>query len=200
MFCLCHNIDSLLPDTPEKMIMFVGAQGAEGVSTIVREFARMAATRLNKTVLIMDAAHLNPTQHLHFNVKAGQSWKDIMNAGGSCERACQPTGNPNIHIAPFSPAASHHAYDHPAASGFLDELQKKFDLILVDCSPATASPDSLAIARLTDGVVLVMEAERTRSQVVENIRDKIVRNGGKVLGVVFNKRRYHIPEFIYKGL
>ena len=201
MFCLYQNIDFLLPDTPEKTIMFIGAQGAEGVSTVVREFARMAATRLDKTVLIMDAAHMNPTQHLNFNFKGGQSWKDTIKRGESLDKACHRTGNPNIFIAPFAhPTLARQPYDHPAATSFLHGLQKKFDLILIDCSPAASSPDSIAISRCTDGVILVMEAERTRYQVVENIRNKIVRNGGNVLGVVFNKRRYHIPDFLYNRL
>ena len=76
MFCLYQNIEYLLPDTPEKTILFMGLQGGEGVSTIVRDFAKMAAARLDKTVLIMDAAHHNPSQHIYFNIKGGAGWKD----------------------------------------------------------------------------------------------------------------------------
>jgi hypothetical protein len=34
----------------------------------------------------------------------------------------------------------------------------------------------------------------------KNITDKITKNGGKVLGVVVNKQRNHIPEFISKRI
>ena len=46
----------------------------------------------------------------------------------------------------------------------------------------------------------MVEAERTRRQVVENVKNKIARNGGNIIGVVFNKRKYYIPEFIYRRL
>jgi Mrp family chromosome partitioning ATPase len=202
MFCLYQNIEYLLPDAPEKTILFMGLQGGEGVSTIVRDFARMAAARLDKTVLIMDAAHHNPSQHIYFNIKGGAGWKDIMVTGEPADKACHQSGSSNLFLAPILPQRSltPNVYDHPAATAFLGELRKKYDFILIDSSPAITSPESIAISRLTHGVVLVMEAERTRRQVVENVKNKIARNGGNVIGIVFNKRRYYIPGYIYNRL
>jgi Mrp family chromosome partitioning ATPase len=202
MFCLYQNIEYLLPDTPEKTILFMGFQGGEGVSTIVRDFAKMAAARLDKRVLIMDAAHHNPSQHLYFNLKGKAGWKDIMGTGESVDKACHQSGSCNLFLAPISPQHSKvpHVYDHPAATGFLKELKNKYDFILIDSAPAITSPDSIAISRFTHGVILVMEAERTRWQVVESVKDKIVRNGGNIIGVIFNKRKYYIPDSIYNRL
>ncbi len=202
MFCLYQNIEYLLPDTAEKTILFIGMQGGEGVSTVVRDFGRMAAARLDKSVLIMDAAHHNPSQHLFFDIKGGAGWKDIMGRGEPVDNACHQSGNEKLFLSPISPQTSlvPSVYDHPAATGFLEELKKKYDFILIDASPATTSPDSIAISRFADGVVLVIEAERTRKQVVENVKNKIIRNGGNIIGTVFNKRKYYIPEFIYRRL
>jgi len=51
-----------------------------------------------------------------------------------------------------------------------------------------------------DGVVLVVEAEKTRWQVVESLKEKIENSGGNILGMVFNKRRFYIPENIYRRM
>lgn len=202
MFCLFQNIECLLPDSPEKTILFIGPQGDEGVSTIVSEFARMAAVRLNKTVLVMDAAHHNPSQHMYFDIKGCYGWKDVMANGDTIDKAYYKASNANVFLSPIFPVSTHipQVYDHSAAISFLEELKDKFDLILIDSSPATTSPDSIAISRFTDGVVLVMEAERTRKHVIESVINKIERNGGKMLGIIFNKKKYYIPEFIYKRL
>jgi len=202
MFSLYQNIEYLLPETPEKTILFIGLQGGEGVSTIVREFARMAAARLDKTVLIMDAAHHNPSQHFYFDIKGGAGWKDVMGKGEPVDKACHQSGDTKLFLSPISPehALTPRVYDHSAATGFLEELEKKYDFILIDSTPAVLSPDGIAISRFAHGVVLVMEAERTRRQVIENVKSKIARNGGNILGIVFNKRRYYIPEFIYRRL
>jgi hypothetical protein len=36
--------------------------------------------------------------------------------------------------------------------------------------------------------------------VAQSIKDRISKRGGKVLGVVLNKRRHYIPHWIYKRL
>lgn len=194
MFSLYQSIDCLLPNVSQKTILFIGPQGGEGVSTIVREFARMAAARTGKTVLVMDAAHHNPSQHIHFDIKGRYGWKDVVHNGEPVDKACHKSGDANVFLSPMYSQV----YDHYAAISFLEELHDKFDLILIDSSPAITSPDSIAISRFTDGVVLVMEAERTRQHVLESVKSKIERNGGKVLGIIFNKRKFYIPDFIYK--
>ncbi len=84
--------------------------------------------------------------------------------------------------------------------GYFEGVRKRFDLILVDSPAAIASPDGISFSRTVDGVVLVLEAEETRWPVAARVRDQIVRNGGRILGLVFNKRRYHIPNLIYERL
>jgi Mrp family chromosome partitioning ATPase len=83
---------------------------------------------------------------------------------------------------------------------FLGALRECFDLVLIDCAPATVFPDSIALSRKADGVVLVIEAESTRWPVAETVHKQITNAGGKVVGIVFNKRRYYIPGFVYKRI
>ena len=59
---LYQTIDSLLSNTPKKIIQFIGSKEGEGVSTIVREFAVIAAAKYGKSVLIVDANYRNPVQ------------------------------------------------------------------------------------------------------------------------------------------
>jgi Mrp family chromosome partitioning ATPase len=51
------------------------------------------------------------------------------------------------------------------------------------------------MSKALDGVVLVVEAERTRSLSVRATQKTIQVHGGTVLGVVLNKRRSHVPRF-----
>ena len=84
------------------------------------------------------------------------------------------------------------------------EMQKtareQFSLILIDSSPVSVSTDSLAICESVNGVVLVLEAEKTRSAVVQNVKKQILMREGNLLGIVFTKRKFHIPKFIYQFL
>ncbi len=202
LFGLYQNISGLLPDAPGKTIQFIGSREGEGVSTIVREFARAAASRFDKRVLIMDAAHQNPTQHLHFNIRGNFGWPDALGSGDPFCKACYQAGDDNLFLSPITstPCLTPYIHDHAAACRLFTELKQVFDLIIIDSSPATTSPDSVAMTRFADGVVLVVEAEKTRRQVVESVRNRIVKNGGNILGVIFNKRRFYIPDSIYSRL
>jgi Mrp family chromosome partitioning ATPase len=49
-------------------------------------------------------------------------------------------------------------------------------------------------------VVLVVEAESSRTPVVADLRDMIMARGANLAGIVLNKRRFYIPEKIYRRL
>jgi Mrp family chromosome partitioning ATPase len=126
----------------------------------------------------------------------------VARENGPIEKALHQFGGTRLFISPSSVySASHpHVYDSLLIDVFWKKLRQRFDLMLIDSPPVTTSTDGLAISSKVDGVVLVVEAERTRLPVVESARDRIKRSGGNILGIVLNKRRFHIPEWIYQKL
>ena len=84
--------------------------------------------------------------------------------------------------------------------GALTELRRMFDLILIDSPAANVSELGPALSRHVDCVVVVVEAERTRAPMVAALLRRIEAGGGRVAGVVLNKRTQHIPESIYRWL
>jgi len=206
MLSLYQSIESLLRNSPKKVIQFIGSREGEGASTIAREFGLMIAKKLDKSVLILDADQLNPGQHLFFGITPEYGWEDMLRddakVSGDVDKVLYQVKDSNLYLCPVSPNGpfTHHVFDSPKIEDLWKKLKERFDLILVDSPAATVSPNGIAISRNVDGVVLVLEAEKTRWPVAESVKDKITNNGGKILGVVFNKRRYYIPEFIYKNL
>jgi Mrp family chromosome partitioning ATPase len=69
---------------------------------------------------------------------------------------------------------------------FLKEQGDLFELILLDCPPALA-PDSLALASLVDGVLLVVDAKQTDRSAVSAVRDEFDHLGDKLIGSVLNR-------------
>ncbi len=206
MLSLYQNIESLLPNSPKKVIQFIGSREGEGASTIVREFGRMTAGKLDKAVLILDADQHNPKQHLFFGITPEYGWEDMVRedgkVNGDIDKVLYQGEESNLYVCPVSPnsALTHNVFDSPKLEDLWKKLKERFDLILVDSPAATVSPDGAAISRNVDGVILVLEAENTRWPVAENAKETIEKNGGKILGIVFNKRRYYIPDFIYRRL
>lgn len=201
MALLYQHIDSLLGSAPKKVIQFIAAKEGEGTSTIVREFARTSAMILGKSVFLFDAdsPDSRPTP------ASGQ-------AEGGHEQGLadpDPTDPTGTRAAPPSTAVcliprntfgiQKHFYS-PQIDSFWENLRQQFELVLIDSPPFGTSPDGIAISRRVDGVVLVLEAEKTRWPVAERLKEQILLNGGNILGIAFNKRRYYIPEFLYRWL
>lgn len=78
----------------------------------------------------------------------------------------------------------------------IDLLRSEFDYSIIDCPAMSASGDLLSIARFVDGVLLVVEANRTRRERPRQAEQRIAAAGGKLLGIILNKYRCEVPAWI----
>lgn len=202
MLCLYKTVETLLPDTPKKILQFISVREGEGTSTLIREFAVLSATKLGKSVLLLDADRHSPTQHQPFNIQFERGWQEAVNDESPISEVLHKVPNIDLHVGPSSNSreATPSIFNSQTMNSFWKTVWERFDLILIDSPPLTLSPDGLAIAPWVNGVVIVVEAEKTSSASVKNLKERIDRVGGNVLGIVLNKRRYYIPQFIYERL
>ena len=197
-----QSLTAVVSDPTRKVIQFIGSREGEGTSTVVREFAKVSATKFGRTVLLLDADRYRPTLHLHFNIHNGCGWQEVVRDNEPIEKALYQIGETRLFVSPSSRNfdSNTRIFNSLPIDVFWKKLKQRFDLILVDSPPATTSTDGLAISSKVDGVVLVVEAEKTRWPVAETVRDRIKNSGGNILGIVLSKRRYYIPEWIYNKL
>src|SRR4029077_7723430 len=71
---------------------------------------------------------------------------------------------------------------------FLDLAASNFDHVVIDTPPVLATYDVLVFGQYTDGVVLCVRAGQTPRDQVREVRDKLLRGGVSILGVVLNGR------------
>ena len=76
-------------------------------------------------------------------------------------------------------------------------MRQRFDFTIIDAPPLRANADGIYLSGLVDGVLLVVNAGKTPRWVVQNVQKQIADAGGKIIGVVLNKRRYHVPRWLY---
>lgn len=81
-----------------------------------------------------------------------------------------------------------------------DKLAEQADLIILDAPPLLSSPLAQALAPTVDGVVLLVEAERTRTADALEARRALETGGATILGVVFNKQRRPLPKALHDRL
>jgi Mrp family chromosome partitioning ATPase len=202
MIALYQTIVASLPDVANRSVMFIGSRSNEGTSTIARQLARTVSLRMEKDVLLVDLDRSRPDLHVYANLKPEIGLDDVINTGAPIEKALCQVEESTLYVMPLfhrtmvAPRTLAKAGDY----GFWRPLKERFDLIIVDSPPATGFPDGPGLAPQVDGVILVVEAEKTRWQVALSVKEKIQKNGGNMLGIVFNKRKYYIPQRIYRYL
>ena len=80
------------------------------------------------------------------------------------------------------------------------ELRKAFDFVIVDAPPVSRYADANVLGQLSDGIVLVLEAEYTRREAARRSVESLRSSEVQILGAVLNKRTFPIPDKIYNRL
>jgi Mrp family chromosome partitioning ATPase len=195
---LYRNVSVLLS---EGVIQFVGARKDEGASTILREFGLFLAERAGKSVLLIDAdSHL--PQHHALNIHPKTSLQQIMREGGSADEAVSQISTSRVFLCRLYEKTGEKPRTELTANhgGIWNTLRKAFDFVLIDAAPIGLSDEGLVLCSSANAVILVVEAEKTRSRVVSHLKTRVIQSGGNILGLVFNKQRYYVPEWLYKRL
>ena len=202
MIALYQSINSLRSSTQKnKVIQFMSPDGEQGTSTIVLELARIAALKYTKSVLLLDA-DLRKLDQEPFNITLEHSLEETIRAGDPVDKALYQIANSSLFLSRlFKGSGSIRQFLDPSGiDDLLEKLRTRFDFIFIDSPPENVFSIGLATSTSVNGVILVLDAEKTCLDEAKNITDKITKNGGKVLGVVVNKQRNHIPEFISKRI
>jgi len=184
------------------VIQFIGSGPGEGTSTLIREFALTVAQHSNKPVLLIEADSNNPSQAQAFAMEPKPALDYALKEGKPLDGVISQIEQSNLFLASLSSnffrSLTDRSFFH--STDMWKEARNRFSLILIDSSPVNASADGLAICEFVDGVVLVIAAEKTRSAVAQNVKREILRREGNLLGIVFTKRKFHIPNSVHKHL
>lgn len=97
----------------------------------------------------------------------------------------------------YSAAHSAPALDPNRMVEVLNEYKCHFKLVIVDIPPPAEFDGGICLAGQMDGVVLVIEAERAESRVALRLKRQLDAASANVLGVVLNKRREYVPNWLY---
>ena len=203
MVTLYQAIVASLPNIEHRTVLFIGSRSNEGTSTMARELAKTVSLRMEKHVLLIDFDRSRPDLHVYTRLEPEvKNDDDIVNGEESADGGLCRVEDSSLYVMPLfqRTMATPRAIESAREKGFWEPLKTKFDLIIVDSPPVTMFPDGPAVVSQVDGVVLVVEAEKTRWQVALSVKEKIIKSGGNILGIIFNKRRYYIPQWIYKKL
>jgi Mrp family chromosome partitioning ATPase len=187
------------------IIMFSSAQPGEGKTSVCGSYAATLAQNFGKSVLILDADRDHVlTRKWGAERDANATVAELEKLSEEADVAALQAGKRigargSISVMPVDPRnVDGSALATIAANK--DKFVKNFDYVLIDAPSVAEVSWGPSIGAMADGVILVVEAERTRWPVALNAKQEFEASGGRVLGVFLNKRRFYVPPRIYRRI
>ena len=193
------NMASIAGNKEVKTLLVTSCGPQEGKTTSAVSMALALSIEANAKVLLIEGNMPSPKIHEIFNVSAVPGLSDLLSSGANMNEIMRKTEFQNLMIVPSGSniAKRLDVFETEKLEDFLNALKQSFDYIILDGQSVSGSSDVSLISRYFDGIIFVIECEKTRWEVLQEAKEKIKGVGGKILGVVLNKRVYYIPQKIY---
>ena len=152
-----------------------------------------------RKVLLIDANYHSPQVHRFFQTDYSPGAQDVLQLRSTFLQSIQPTCYNGLFILPSNGEQSNPNID--SLEDFMTICKNNFDYIIIDGQPIMSSSNFAQFSkRIVDRVVLVVECEKTKWEVVQLAQKKLQNAGVTHMGVILNKRKYYIPRYIYRFL
>jgi Mrp family chromosome partitioning ATPase len=183
------------------VVAFTSHSPKEGVSYVSQSFGLELAKRTGKRTLIADAGRLSEIDvmkygeisHYCFQTEVSNLWT-LPTAEETDEEILEEDENDVTYLQAYGNSPMEIIYNN------LQTLRYVFDYILLDCPAMSISDDVTFLLPETDGVMVVVEADQTKKEQIQNTQQTIERAEGNLLGFILNKRQYTVPGWIYNRL
>ena len=187
-----------------RTLTVVSSSEQEGKSTTTLSLARAAAETGLET-LVVDADLRRPTLTKKLGIlisrsDAGLSSFLVRSALSLTEAVVDVPETPNLSVIGAGPLPP-----NPAAllaTGQLGEFDERarraYQLVVYDTPPLSIAADASLVATQADGVILVVDARKTRRKVAFQALEQLRRARVNLLGVVLNRvQDLHDPAYYY---
>ena len=183
-------------------LQFVAPGAKAGTSLVARQFAAFASQAQGGSSLLIDCGTRVSDRLLAHGPRGRPCVLDAFADDGRIDAALVPVeGVEGLHVAQLSrDAGGVLQASSQVMSEILDQARARYQFTALDTPAYDDFAVTLTFSRISDGVVLVVEADATTAISAEETIEAIERSGGKFLGLVFNKRRLHMPRWLHRRI
>ena len=174
-----------------RVIVLTSPSPSEGKTTVLCNLG-LAMAETQRRVLLIDADLRRPRLHDIFDIPNNFGLRDVLEGKEMVEKtaplAIISTETPGLFVMPSgSPTASISTLLHSAQlPHLLSYLQEQFDAVFIDTPPMLHMPDARILARIADGVILVIRSGKTTRDTAQLATQRFLEDGTPVLGTILN--------------
>ncbi len=179
-----------------KAIGITGCSPGAGVTTVAMNLA-LAGAQEGENVLLLDLSTTRPAIATRFAMSGDLGLRDATADLAHASDYVKATPVEKLSVLGANLPGEPQPLNLDAASinGLLRSVEKDFSLIVADL-PTVESSLCFVTAGLLNGVLLVMEAERTRMDTAARAKQRLLDARASVLGVILNKSPQHLPQWL----
>jgi capsular exopolysaccharide synthesis family protein len=174
-----------------KTLLVTSSQPSEGKSTTSLAIAKGIA-RLGRKVVLLDVDLRRPALHRAFpmlNAENHVGVSSILTVQSTIEEALRETDIEQLKVitsGPIPPSPTE-LLSSNRFNQLIEDLSADFDLVLLDSPPVLGLADSPLMAALVEGVVIVIESDRSRRGSLKASLRRLRRMRTMILGGVLTK-------------
>jgi len=173
-----------------KLILVTSPMMGEGKTATAANLALDLAGEEGRKVLLVDVDMRKPRVHTFFRSLPAAGLGDVLVGGVPVKDAIASVENSNLDVLVLPKGSDRRIDPLPMErlKAIFTDLRSRYDIIVCDAPPVLPIADTAALARLADGILLVVRAAVTPRQAVARALNIIDRN--KLIGFVLNA----VPE------
>lgn len=199
---LRNSIDSEMKGKDARVIMFTSAVAGEGKTMIAGYLARVLAMGESERILLVDCAVNDPQMHSLFGVENDRGILDYLDGTAPIEKVVKVIDEGVLDLVTTGSArgadVTQPLFGSARMRDFMRSAAENYEYVIIDSSAILEAPETPIIGSFATGVVIVVEAGKTKREVVKRAMMMIEKLGGEFIGSILNKKKYYIPEFIYR--
>ncbi|MGH9276241.1 MAG: polysaccharide biosynthesis tyrosine autokinase [Acidimicrobiales bacterium] len=172
--------------TGVRVVLISSACDGEGKSTIAANLAASLAA-VDRRVVLISADLWAPSLHATFGLAESPGLVEGIIDDLPLQQVIHSTAVPGLEVVPSRPydVGETDLIGSPAVRRLFETARQRADFVIIDGAPLVVS-DSLTLARIVDGVILVVDAS-TRRDALARAMEKLGSTGATVLAAVLNR-------------
>ena len=183
-----------------RSILVTSCMPEEGKTTVALNLSATIATGLDHSAILIDADLRRRCLTSLLGLKDTLGLSDVLEERVSIEEIIIDTEIKSLTILSAGSNSSNPAelIGSTRMKSLIQQLKARYEdsYIIIDSTPLVASSEPNALSQMTDGVIVVIMADKTRRDVVKRELNAI--NSEKILGVVLNCAECEISAYYHK--
>ncbi|MBK5511464.1 MULTISPECIES: CpsD/CapB family tyrosine-protein kinase [unclassified Pseudomonas] len=198
------NLTSTVLDQDLRILFLTAANPGAGTTTSALALASQLAQMSSGLVLLVDASQSATNLTTQLNLQKERGFRDLLfNADNPplLQDCVVQVSSLPFHVLPNGRhIRGNERLTAECLRPLLDQLGSRYRFVVVDGDAVYSAADTLVISTQVDGVIIVVRSEDTRWEVAQAAVQRLTQAGAKLVGSVFNRRKYYMPKWLYKNL